>query len=183
MLHPWRCLRPGWMGLWATWSGGRRPCPWQRGWNQVIFKVPSSPNHSLILRFCEKGANESWRAVLVWVCFSNSRSLYPNKPPQYWEINAVINGLRPTERSQRETKTSSSPLGKGVTFHLLLPFYWYISTQSPDPWVLPTWMLFRQTVDFKLSLNLLHFYLKSFLPTMITCYFRNNSKILKPSEI
>lgn len=23
--HPWRCPRPGWMGLWASRSGGRRP--------------------------------------------------------------------------------------------------------------------------------------------------------------
>jgi len=21
------------MGLWATWSGGRCPCPWHGGWN------------------------------------------------------------------------------------------------------------------------------------------------------
>jgi len=24
---PWKCSRPGWMGLWATWSSGRCPCP------------------------------------------------------------------------------------------------------------------------------------------------------------
>jgi len=28
-----QCSRPGWMGLWATWSSGRCPCPWQGGWN------------------------------------------------------------------------------------------------------------------------------------------------------
>ena len=33
MPHPWQCSRPGWMGLWATWSSGRCPCPWQGGWN------------------------------------------------------------------------------------------------------------------------------------------------------
>ena len=33
MPHPWKCLRPGWMGLWATWSSGGCPCPWQGGWN------------------------------------------------------------------------------------------------------------------------------------------------------
>ena len=36
------------MGLWATWSGGRCPCPWQGGWNQMIFKIPSNRNHSMI---------------------------------------------------------------------------------------------------------------------------------------
>jgi len=33
----------------CTWSGGWRPCSWHRGWNQVIFKVPSNPNHSVSL--------------------------------------------------------------------------------------------------------------------------------------
>ena len=28
---------------------GRCPCSWQGGWNQMIFKVPSNPNHSIIL--------------------------------------------------------------------------------------------------------------------------------------
>jgi len=26
-----------------TWSSGRCTCPWQRGWNQMIFKVASYP--------------------------------------------------------------------------------------------------------------------------------------------
>jgi len=43
-------LRPGWMGLWATWSSGGCPCSWQGGWNQMIFKVPSNPYHSMILK-------------------------------------------------------------------------------------------------------------------------------------
>ena len=46
---PWQCSRPGWMELWATWSHGRCPCAWQGGWNQMIFKVPSNTNHSMIL--------------------------------------------------------------------------------------------------------------------------------------
>ena len=32
----------------ATWSGGTCPCSWQGGWNQMIFKVPSKPYHSVI---------------------------------------------------------------------------------------------------------------------------------------
>ena len=35
MLHPWKCSRPGWVGSWATWSGGWQACPWQgagTGW-------------------------------------------------------------------------------------------------------------------------------------------------------
>ena len=37
---------------WAAWSSGRCPCPWQGGWNEMIFKVPSSPSHPVIVRFC-----------------------------------------------------------------------------------------------------------------------------------
>jgi len=44
-----KCSRPGWMELWAAWSGGRCPCSWQGGWNQMIFKVPSNLNRSVIL--------------------------------------------------------------------------------------------------------------------------------------
>ena len=33
MPPPWQSWRPGWMGLWATWSSGRCPCPWQGDWN------------------------------------------------------------------------------------------------------------------------------------------------------
>lgn len=30
MAHSWKCSRPLWMGLWATWASGQCPCPWQR---------------------------------------------------------------------------------------------------------------------------------------------------------
>ena len=46
---PWQCSRPGWMGLWATLSSGRCPWSWQGWWNQIVFKVTSNPNHSMIL--------------------------------------------------------------------------------------------------------------------------------------
>ena len=49
MLHPWRCSRPGWMVLWATWSGGWQPCPQQEGWNFMGFTAPSNPSHSMTL--------------------------------------------------------------------------------------------------------------------------------------
>ena len=51
---PWQCSRPGWMELWATWSGGRCPFSWQGGWNPMIFKVPSNPCHSMILFYDSK---------------------------------------------------------------------------------------------------------------------------------
>ena len=53
----WKCSRPVWMELCATWSSGRCPCSWQGGWNQMIFKVPSNSNHSAILWFYD---SKSW---------------------------------------------------------------------------------------------------------------------------
>lgn len=32
---------------WPIWSCERGLCPWQGGWNQVMFKVPLSPSHSI----------------------------------------------------------------------------------------------------------------------------------------
>jgi len=46
------------MELWATWSSGRCPCSWQRGWYQTIFKVPSNPYHSMILWFYIASPND-----------------------------------------------------------------------------------------------------------------------------
>lgn len=43
-----KCLRPGWVRFWATWPNTRRPCQWQGDWNQIIFKIPVKPNHSMI---------------------------------------------------------------------------------------------------------------------------------------
>lgn len=40
MPHLWRCSRPGWLQRGS--SGGWQPCPCQRTWDCMIFKVPSS---------------------------------------------------------------------------------------------------------------------------------------------
>lgn len=41
VLQPWKCPRPGWMGLGASLVS----LPWQ-GWDRTSFKVPPNPNHS-----------------------------------------------------------------------------------------------------------------------------------------
>ena len=51
MPPPWKHSRPGWKRFWATWSGGRCPCSWQRSWNWMICKVPSNPKRSMMLWF------------------------------------------------------------------------------------------------------------------------------------
>jgi len=48
MGHGWTW--PGWMWLWAAWSGGWQPCPWQGGWNEMIIEGLFNPRHSMILR-------------------------------------------------------------------------------------------------------------------------------------
>lgn len=51
---------------WAL--SGICPCPWQRGWNQMTFKVPSNLSHSMIL----------WLFIIEYrVCdFKNIHSMY-----------------------------------------------------------------------------------------------------------
>lgn len=55
----------GWMGPWAIWFSGLRPCPWQGGRKLVIFKVPFISKHSVILwslvLFCDCG----WSTKLI----------------------------------------------------------------------------------------------------------------------
>ena len=53
--------KDGWMWLWAAWSGAWRPCPWQGGWNSMIFESYSA---QVILWFYE--------------CLSYSRSWISN---------------------------------------------------------------------------------------------------------
>ena len=72
MPHPWEHSGPGWMELWATWSGGRGPCPWQGGWTRRPLKVPSNPSHRMVL----KHNPESYRSRQVgfsyregWIIF------------------------------------------------------------------------------------------------------------------
>ena len=49
---PWRCSRLGWMGPWQPkLMGGSWPKA--GSCNQVNFKVPSNPSHSMILHFCD----------------------------------------------------------------------------------------------------------------------------------
>ena len=74
---PWQCSRPGWTGLWATWSGGRCPCPWQGGWIQMIFKVPSNPTHSWFCTECI--AIKKWSSSERWLMqrSPNQQELFP----------------------------------------------------------------------------------------------------------
>lgn len=36
LLYPWKCARPGWMGLGAGWSSGRCPWLWQKGGMRAV---------------------------------------------------------------------------------------------------------------------------------------------------
>ena len=44
---------------------GRCPCPWQRGWNWMIFKIPSNTNHSTIPCYCQP---PGFRQRLLQLC-------------------------------------------------------------------------------------------------------------------
>jgi len=50
MLPLWRHSRPGWIGLWATWSSGKCPCLWQgfgTRWSSSSFQ--HKPLHDISL--------------------------------------------------------------------------------------------------------------------------------------
>jgi len=64
MPHPWRHSRPGWMWLWAAWSGGWWPCTQQGGWNQMITVILFNPGHSMIILSLSDDS-AFWDA---WIC-------------------------------------------------------------------------------------------------------------------
>ena len=81
LLSPWPCWRPGWMSLWATWSSGRCPCPWQGGWKDMIFMVgpfqPKSFYYPMILwSRCQRNVHFSSELCQVLVQ-KNQKGHYP----------------------------------------------------------------------------------------------------------
>lgn len=64
MPQPWRC----WDGIWAARAGaGGAACG--RGWDYVVFKVPSSPNRSVTLR-----SHYQEVTTVSWACRSCATS-------------------------------------------------------------------------------------------------------------
>lgn len=49
MPHSLKCLRLGWMGLWAIWSSSWQCCLWQGSLNLMILGEPSNQSRSMIL--------------------------------------------------------------------------------------------------------------------------------------
>jgi len=87
MSHLWRCSRPGWMGPWASWSGGSNQ-PIAGGWNWMGFYVASKP---IIPWFSEMWCSPCWeRHCEIWV--------FLHAPPLESSQHAIgwSNGLRRT---------------------------------------------------------------------------------------
>jgi len=85
---PWRHSRPGWMWLWAARSSCWQPCPWQGGWNYMIFEVLFNSGHSMILWF---------RLVAFWsfqnMCLSKVQRIQRKILP--FSVNTVASHIRP----------------------------------------------------------------------------------------
>lgn len=74
-----------WMGLWAKWSSERCSCPWQAGWNYVIFKVPFNTEHSMILWFVSQKKKGSILEIWEWECLPPHGSYVARKVrPSSW---------------------------------------------------------------------------------------------------
>ena len=101
---PWQCSRPGWMRLWATWSGGRDPCSWQGDWKQMVFKVTSNHYHSMIL----------W-----WAC-PCSRAAGSTCGKASWQIAQTRKGHSETPCfcSTHDRCSSWKETGRGLSFCL-----------------------------------------------------------------
>ena len=106
MPHPWRHSRPGWTGLWATWSSWRCPCSLQRCWARWPLKVPSSPKHSMILRSeqrplppCTGSAKVLYGAVL-----------FPARFGRRWRCRSAV-GMGPRSMIQGGWGQAGSPRG------------------------------------------------------------------------
>lgn len=91
--------RLGWMGHWAAWASRRYPCLWQKGWNQMVLKVFSNPNHSgsMILRSLLLGA--AWQQYYMDVKLEHGqrqlRSLLccGRMQTHRWDYKLLRNGL------------------------------------------------------------------------------------------
>lgn len=64
----------GWMGPWAPWSGG-----WW--WNQVILKVPSHPDHSVI-PWCTSSLAQSLKTNHIILC-NPKYSMWCSREPSH----------------------------------------------------------------------------------------------------
>lgn len=60
MLHSWKHSRQDWRGLWATQSGWNCPSSLRRGWTRQLWKVPSTPNYSVILGRKPEHSTNPW---------------------------------------------------------------------------------------------------------------------------
>lgn len=119
--YPWNCFRPGWMECWAPCSSERWPCPWQRCWNQMIFKAFKTHPHlpaflwSKMERYWlgEWINNRLWKAAIssfFWiVCLSS--------PMGHWSMGRFcLNRSFPRTRNSLNYKIIQSELGFAFIF-------------------------------------------------------------------
>lgn len=77
LLHPWNYPR---IGLGTTWDSERHPCPWKKGWNGMILRVPSRPKHSMIPCFAPSDFLQSPALA---------QGISPAFPCPHWDIPCV----------------------------------------------------------------------------------------------
>lgn len=104
MTYPWMGSRPGWVGLCAAWSSGRRPFPQQESWNKMAFKVPINSNHSMI-------PSNNW--TVRWIDYiSNDTQIKPS--------HRLLSNPKTRYHSQM-TQTQYSEFNVGAKHSLITP--------------------------------------------------------------
>jgi len=78
MPHPQRCSRPGWMGLWASWTGGWQPA--HDSGLEARWYLRSLPTHAILWFYdssaCQRVLDGGWRWCSRTVAWSGSQILY-----------------------------------------------------------------------------------------------------------
>lgn len=105
------------------------PHPWQGGWNQMVFKVPCSPNHSVVLWFFEMFPNAQLRlifgvALLFFIGWWNpDYHLLENKKCIMLKIHKLFSVIRITLEFINSKKHKQQPelfWDKHIKFHIPL---------------------------------------------------------------
>ena len=144
MPHPWRHSRPGWMWLWAAWSGGWRPCT-QQGGLKLIDHWPSGL-HMHIASSCwvfypltspNPSPQGCFQAIYCLACICAGDCPDPGKECCTWNADTIhillflLCFLCQTEKCV-QYKTMDCVFGLGTSWDLFMP----LSRQSNSHWYL-----------------------------------------------
>lgn len=106
MPHRWKCWKSGWTRLWATGPRGRCVCLWQRSWTRSP-KVPSNPNHPLLLWTSSLVSETNKPALKQCSSYICGLFIYSNWPALKYYFTLSLLGPPLRQGSFRRHKTTA----------------------------------------------------------------------------